>query len=183
MSAIEVGLPAPGLQGEDGERRWRLLRRFLAPVVMGLAPSYAYGVDRIPASGGFVLAANHFSGIDHPLLEAFCPRPICFLAKAELFAQPLLGGLLAWTGAFPVRRGQADRAALRHARELAVAGHAVAVHVEGTRQRSGCPGEFKAGAIAIAMRARVAIVPCGLDTFGWSPLNRRPCAVVFGAPS
>ena len=83
-----------------------------------LAPAAGYGVERVPLEGGGVVAANHFSGIDHPLIGGFSPRPIYFLAKAELIEIPVVGPVLSWLGVFAVRRGEGDRDALRRAREL-----------------------------------------------------------------
>jgi 1-acyl-sn-glycerol-3-phosphate acyltransferase len=172
----------PRLWDADEARLWRGMRRTLGPLLDVLAPTYAYGAERVPATGGLVLAANHFSAIDHPVLANVCPRPIAFLAKAELLELPLVGDALSWTGAFPIHRGTADRAALRRARELAAGGHVVGVHLEGTRQRADHPGLFKQGAVAFALAARVPVLPCGLDTFGWSPASRRVCVAVFGEP-
>jgi 1-acyl-sn-glycerol-3-phosphate acyltransferase len=129
-----------------------------------------------------VLAANHFSGIDHPLIGAFCPGIVYFLAKSELFEVPVLGEALSWMGVISIRRGESDRDAVRRAREHVRAGEIVCVHIEGTRQRLGYPGEIHSGGLMIAMQEGAPVVPLGLDTFGWSPTNRRPCALVFGEP-
>lgn len=161
---------------------WRLGRLVAPPVTVLLAPAAGYGVERVPAEGGAVIAANHFSGIDHPLIGSFSPRPIHFLAKAELLAIPGLGALLRWLGVFGVRRGEGDREALRHARELVREGELVCVHVEGTRQRFGHPGPLHPGGLMIAMQEGVPVIPLGLDTFKWSLRNRRLCAVVWGEP-
>jgi 1-acyl-sn-glycerol-3-phosphate acyltransferase len=182
VNAPLTRLGVPKLWRQDVDALWRLMRVFVSPVVTWLTPSVSYGVERIPLSGGAVLTANHLSAIDHPLLALLFPRPICFISKAELLEIPVLGEALAWTGAFPVRRGEPDRAALRHARELARKGHVVGVHLEGTRQRFGYPGEFKAGGLMIAMHERVPVIPAGIESFGWSIRNRRPCAVVWGQP-
>jgi 1-acyl-sn-glycerol-3-phosphate acyltransferase len=158
------------------------MRWFVAPVTHLLAHSYGYGLDRVPASGGAVIAANHLSGIDHPLLGLFCRRAVYFMAKAELFRVPVFGTALPWTGAFPVRRGERDHEALLTARRRVREGHVVGIHVEGTRQRSGRPGLVKRGAAIVALEERVPVVPCGLATFGWALGNRKPCAVVWGEP-
>lgn len=121
------------------------MRWFVAPVAMALAPSYAYGTERVPATGGGVIASNHLSAIDPPLVGALCPRTIFYMAKAELLALPIVGEALQWTGAFPVRRGEGDRESVRQAREIARAGHMVGVFVEGTRQRLGYPGRVLPG--------------------------------------
>jgi 1-acyl-sn-glycerol-3-phosphate acyltransferase len=164
------------------ETAWWFGRRLVPLVTRALAPAAAYGADRVPATGGGVVAANHFSGIDHPLIGIFCPRPIFFLAKAELFEVPILGSTLSWLGVFGVRRGEGDRDALRRAREIVREGELVGIHVEGTRQRFGHPGPMLPGGLMIAMQEGAPVIPCGIDTFGWSPRNRRRCAVVWGEP-
>jgi 1-acyl-sn-glycerol-3-phosphate acyltransferase len=176
-------LGVPRLWQNDPELLWqRVLGRVVAPAVRALAPSVAYGAERIPATGGAVLAANHLSAIDHPLLGLHSRRAIFFLSKLELLEMPVVGEVLSWAGAFPVRRGEADREALRRACALVREGHVVGVHPEGTRQRTGHPGAMKSGAVAIALIERVPVVPCGLATYGWSIRNRQPCAAVFGEP-
>jgi 1-acyl-sn-glycerol-3-phosphate acyltransferase len=175
-------LGVPKLWGEDPEAVWRFARRFIPQITLWLAPAAGYGVDRIPREGGAVLAANHFSGIDHPLIGSFCPRPIFYLAKAELLEIPLVGDALSWTEIIPVRRGEGDREALRLARERIREGALVGVHVEGTRQRLGYPGPVHTGGLMIAMQEGAPVLPCGVDTFRWSPTNRRLCAVVWGEP-
>jgi 1-acyl-sn-glycerol-3-phosphate acyltransferase len=175
-------LGIPKLWGEDPEAAWCFARRFTPRITLMLAPAACYGVERVPLEGGAVIGANHFSGIDHPLIGSFCPRPIHFLAKAELLAIPVFGDVLQWLGVFPIRRGEGDRDALRRARAYVRDGKLVAVHLEGTRQRLGYPGPLHTGGLMIAMQERVPVIPCGLDTFRWSPTNRRLCAVVWGEP-
>jgi 1-acyl-sn-glycerol-3-phosphate acyltransferase len=166
----------------NAEAGWRVGRMFVPRIAVWLAPAAGYGVDRVPLTGGGVVAANHFSGIDHPLIGGFSPRTIYFLAKAELMEVPVVGWSLRSLGVFGVRRGEGDRDALRHARELAREGNLVGVHLEGTRQRFGHPGTMHPGGLMIALQEGVPVIPCGLDTFGWSPRNRRKCAVVWGEP-
>ena len=166
----------------SAEVGWFIGRLFVPRISVLLAPAAGYGVDRIPREGGGVVAANHFSGIDHPLIGAFCPRTIYFLAKAELMKVPVVGPALGALGVFGVRRGEGDRDALRHARQLARDGNLVGVHLEGTRQRFGHPGPMLPGGLMIALQEGVPVLPCAVDTFGWSPTNRRKCAVVWGDP-
>jgi 1-acyl-sn-glycerol-3-phosphate acyltransferase len=175
-------LGIPKLWGEDPERLWPYARHLVAPVTLWLAPSYGYGYERVPATGGGVVAANHLSAIDPPLVGALSPRTIYYMAKAELLAMPLVGDVLMWTGAFPVRRGEGDREALRQAREIARDGHMVGVFVEGTRQKFGYPGQVLPGGMMIAVQEGVPIVPCGVYSFGWTRKNHLPCAIVWGAP-
>jgi 1-acyl-sn-glycerol-3-phosphate acyltransferase len=164
------------------EAFWRFARLSVPYLTVALAPAAAYGGERVPEEGGGVIAANHFSGIDHPLIGSFCPRTVYFLAKSELFEIPGLAQVLGALGVISIRRGESDRVALRRARELARDGHLIGVHIEGTRQRFGHPGPVQTGGLMIAMQERVPVIPCGIDTFGWSPRNRRKCAIVWGDP-
>jgi len=183
MRLTRLGIPK--LWREDPELLWFPVRWGVAATMCAvLAPgSRGYGLDRVPMEGGFVMAANHLAAIDHTLIGINSPRAIFYMAKAELLAMPVIGELLTWTGCFPVRRGEADRDALREARRLVREGHVVGVHVEGTRQRLGYPGRAKIGGMMIAMQEGVPIVPCGVETFGWRvKRNRRACAAVWGDP-
>jgi len=154
----------------------------LSPTFLTRLGSYAYGTDRLPRTGGAVLAVNHLSAIDPPLIGSFSNRAIWYMMKSELLEIPVVGEALTWTGAFPIRRGAGDRDGLRKARELVLEGHIVGVFVEGTRQRLGYPGPIHSGALTIAMKAGVPVIPCGVESFGWSRKNRRPCCVVYGEP-
>jgi 1-acyl-sn-glycerol-3-phosphate acyltransferase len=170
------------LFGEDPERTQRFARSFMAPLAVALAPSAAYGIDRVPDSGGLVVASNHLNAIDPLLLPIFCPRTVYLMAKIELLEVPVAGEVLRWLGSFAVRRGESDRDAIRVARWVVSEGHAVGFFSEGTRQQFGYPGASHAGAAMIAIQEGVRLVPFGLDTFQWSLKNRRTCAMVWGEP-
>ena len=178
-------LGVPWLWGADVEKCWIFMRFNVVPITtMLMAPgSHAYGVCRLPRAGGAVLAVNHLAAIDPALVGSFSNRAIWYMSKSELFDIPVVGEALSWTGAFPIRRGASDREGLRKARELVRVGHIVGVFVEGTRQRLGYPAaEIHAGALTIAMKERVPVIPCGVESFGWSRRNRRACCVVYGEP-
>lgn len=170
------------LWGEDPERVWRFARPFTSPLVRLLAPGFGYGRERVPRAGGVVLAFNHMSAIDPPLVGGYTKRAIYYMAKAELLEVPVAGEILRWLGTFGVKRGEGDRDSLRVARWVVHEGHALGMFMEGTRQKHGHPGPAHPGAAMIAIQEEVPLVPCGLDTFGWSLGNRRRCAVVWGHP-
>jgi 1-acyl-sn-glycerol-3-phosphate acyltransferase len=146
----------------------------------------AHGVERLPAEGGFVLAANHTSNFDPwPLgLPLWPRRQLYFMAKAELF-NPILGPPLRAGGAFPVRRGEADVEAVQKAVEICQGGGVVAMFPEGTRQRKGLRKKFehkpRTGAARIALNAGVPLVPAALK--GTDRLSRlAKLEVAFGEP-
>jgi 1-acyl-sn-glycerol-3-phosphate acyltransferase len=170
------------LLGENPERTWPFARRFARPITNLLAPSWGYGHERMPETGGAVVAANHFSEVDPAVLGLHSRRTLYYMAKIELLSVPVAGEFLRWTGAFAVRRGEGDRDSLRMARWAAREGHVVGMFAEGTRQQFGYPGPMHPGAAMVAIQEDVPIVPCGIDTFGWSIRNRRTCCVVWGMP-
>jgi 1-acyl-sn-glycerol-3-phosphate acyltransferase len=177
-------LGLPWLWGADVERAWVVMRFNVVPLTtLWFAPgSCSYGLERLPAAGGGVLAINHLSAIDPPLVGSFSNRAIWYMTKSELIDLPLIGEAFGWAGGFPIRRGESDREALQKGRELVRAGHLVGIFVEGTRQRLGYPGPVHAGALTIALRERVPLIPVAVESFGWTPRNRRACCVVFGEP-
>lgn len=170
------------LMGENPERMWPVARRVVPPILDRFAPSWGYGHDFMPDTGGLVVAANHFSAIDPAILGLHSRRTLYFMTKVELLRVPIAGELLRWTGSFAVRRGEGDRDSIRVARWAARVGHGVGVFTEGTRQQRGRPGPMHAGAAMLAIQEEVPIVPCGIDTFGWSVKNRRTCCLVWGEP-
>jgi 1-acyl-sn-glycerol-3-phosphate acyltransferase len=170
------------LLGENPERTWPIARRMVLPVARLMCPSYGYGRERMPADGALVVASNHFSEIDPTVVGLQSVRTLYYMAKIELLKVPIAGELLRWTGAFAVRRGEGDRDSIRVARWALENGHVVGVFTEGTRQRVGHPGPMHAGAAMLAIQQGVPVMPVGIDTFGWSPRNRRRSALVWGDP-
>jgi 1-acyl-sn-glycerol-3-phosphate acyltransferase len=156
------------------------------PVIYGLFRLRVEGVENLPRSGGFVLAANHTSNFDPwPLGIPLWPRRFLrFMAKSELFRWPL-GPLISAGGAFPVRRGERDVEAIRMAVELARGGDVVAMFPEGTRRAKGLRKKYQArahtGAARIALEADVPLVPAAIR--GTDRLARLgPLRVRYGKP-
>jgi 1-acyl-sn-glycerol-3-phosphate acyltransferase len=170
------------LLGENPNRTWRFALPWVTPITNAIAPSWGYGHERVPLTGGAVIAANHLSEVDPAMLGIHCRRTMYYMAKIELLSVPIAGEFLRWTGTFAVRRGEGDRDSMRMARWVVREGHAVGMFMEGTRQPFGYPGPMHAGAAMVAIQEGVPVVPCGLYTFGWSPKNRRPSCVAWGGP-
>ena len=156
------------------------------PLLHGVYRLRPEGVENLPKSGGFVLAANHTSNFDpFPLAMPLWPRRFLrFMAKSELYWWPL-GALITAGGGFPVRRGERDVEAIRTAMELAREGHIVAMFPQGTRQRKGLVKKYQprphTGAARIALDAGVPLVPAAIaGTDRLSRLDR--LRVRYGKP-
>ncbi len=117
------------------------------------------GAENWPRRGPAVIASSHASNLDPCLVGIAFPGQIRWMAKAELWRVPGLGWLITKLGAFPVRRGQSDREAVRHARELLRQGYTVGMFPEGTRQREGVLGEAQPGVGMLALEPGVAVIP------------------------
>ncbi len=156
------------------------------PVLKGPFRLRARGLENLPASGGYVLAANHWSNFDPwPLgLPLFPRRYLRFMAKAELFWFPL-GPIIRAGGAFRVRRGERDEEAIATAVALCREGHVVVMFPEGTRRRKGLrkkhEARWRSGAARIALEAQVPLVPAAI--WGTQRLARLgPLRVAYGVP-
>jgi 1-acyl-sn-glycerol-3-phosphate acyltransferase len=156
------------------------------PIVKTVFRHRAYDVDKLPADGGFVLAANHSSNFDPWALgiPLFPRRFLRFMAKSELFWFPL-GAVLSAGGAFRVRRGEQDEQAIATAVSLCRAGHTVVMFPEGTRRRKGLrkkhEARWRTGAARIALEARVPLLPAAIA--GTDRLARLgPLRVRYGDP-
>jgi 1-acyl-sn-glycerol-3-phosphate acyltransferase len=137
------------------------------PILTFLYRLRARGQEHLPENGGFVLAANHNSSFDPwPLgIPLFPRRFLRFMAKSELFWPPL-SWIAKGGGAFPVRRGERDTAAIDTAVQLCREGHVVVMFPEGTRRVKGLRKRHEArvhtGAARIALEAGVPLVPAGI---------------------
>lgn len=128
----------------------------------------------VPREGGLVVAANHFSSLDPPVLGVSVPREVNFMAKRELFENRYLRALLLGLRAFPVDRSRSDLGAVRHSLKLLRDGVAVGIFAQGTRN-SGDKAALD-GAAFLAVRAGVPLQPAAVWRQG------RRYFVRFGTP-
>lgn len=124
------------------------------------------GNEHVPPTGPFILASNHTSLADPPILGASVGhrngRLIHFMARHEIRRWPVIGWLADKSGVFFVRRGEGDRAAQRQALDLLAQGKAIAMFPEGTRSRDGQLGTGKAGVAVLALRSGAPILPVAI---------------------
>ena len=143
------------------------------------------GVENIPREGAIILAANHLSNWDPPFLATFLDRNVNYMAKEELFANKIFAAAITNLGVFPVKRGTADRNAIKRALQVLKDGGCLGLFPEGTRSRTGALGKAEAGVGLIAAMSKAPLIPAAiLDTNKiFSSGNFFPrLTVVYGRP-
>jgi len=132
------------------------------------------GLEHVPRTGPVIVAFNHTTFLDPPLLGAYIPRRLIPIAKAEAFAWPGLGWLIRWYGTIAIRRGAVDRQALRAALEVLKHGDGLIVSPEGTRSRTHELLRPRGGLVFMAVRSGSPVLPVGISGVGqfWHNLSR-----------
>lgn len=140
------------------------------------------GEENIPASGAVIICPNHISNFDPPLVASASRkiRSISFMAKSELFKFKLLSRALHSLGAFPVKRGEADRNALKTSLEILRNDGCLGIFPEGTRRKIGNTEGFSSGATSLALKSNAPIIPVSIK--GDYKLFK-PLTITFGSPS
>ncbi|MFL5629586.1 MAG: lysophospholipid acyltransferase family protein [Ktedonobacteraceae bacterium] len=157
--------------------------RWFAIFVFHLATRiHLRGRYNVPAEGPFILAANHLSWTDIPLVPLHLRRKVVYMAKEEYFSSKI-AWLVRFLGAFPVKRGEGDRQALRAAEEQLKKGNILVIFPEGTRSRTRTLARAHAGMGMIALRSGVPVVPVAI----WGSENalkklRTPVTISYGKP-
>ena len=117
------------------------------------------GVENVPKEGALIVAANHLSNFDPPFLGTFLGREICYMAKEELFKNPIFAAAIRALHVFPVKRGTADKTAIKHAVKLLKDGQCLGIFPEGTRSKTGKIGKAEPGVSLIAAMTKAPVVP------------------------
>ena len=122
-------------------------------------PRTVKGFENVPKEGAYILASNHISNIDPPIMGISTPRRLHFMAKVELFKNPLVGWWLKKLWAFPIKRGESDFGALKAALKFLKNGFPVLVFPEGTRRIGDELIKPQVGVGFLALKSDVPIVP------------------------
>jgi glycerol-3-phosphate dehydrogenase (NAD(P)+) len=120
------------------------------------------GREHIPESGPVIFASNHRSFLDPFILGVCCRRPVYYVAKREIFANPLIAWFVGSLGAFPVHRGAGDADMLETARAILDRGGCLLIFPEGTRTRPGALGRPKRGVGRLALETGAPVVPVAM---------------------
>lgn len=137
-------------------------RAIVAVVVALLIRLRVAGIQHLPKEGPVILISNHLNWTDVPIVALRYKRRVHYMAKSELFQKAPLKWLVIGLGAFPVRRGEADRQAIKQAEEVLKAGQVLVIFPEGTRSKTRVMKEGLPGAALIALRSGAPVVPVGI---------------------
>jgi len=146
------------------------------------------GAGNLPDTGGALIACNHQSYLDPIIIGGTSRRPVVFMARDTLFRNRLFARLIRKCNAFPVRRGKLDRKALQTAVDKLRAGRLLLLFPEGTRTDDGSIRELHSGAVMLAHKANVPIVPAAINGAfqAWPKTHRlfrfKPVSITYGEP-
>lgn len=143
-------------------RLYTLVRFLVAVINRSYWRATFEGCENVPKTGAYVLAPVHRSNIDFALASSVTRRRQRYMGKEELWTFAPLGWFISALGAYPVRRGAADREALKDTLAMLKAGEPVVMFPEGTRRSGPLVTDLFEGASYVAARAGVPIVPVGI---------------------
>lgn len=162
---------------------YKIVRAVLDFIFFVIFRLHVEGRENVPQTGAIIVAPNHKSDWDPPLIGvAFNTRIIHYMAKEELFKNPFLGWLIRQFGTFPVKRGTVDRTAIRQALRELKAGNPLGIFPEGTRIRREGLGRFHSGMASLALMTGTPVVPVAVIGSRWMPHKKGPLVVLIGKP-
>lgn len=135
---------------------------FVLPIYKFLFRGHLVGGENIPQKDAFIMVSNHGSLLDPPLLGHALGRNISFMAKAELFKIPLLGSVIKACGAYPVKRGIADKNTIKTACKKLSNDNCIGIFIDGTRQKNGRVNKPKQGAALLAFKNQKLLLPVAI---------------------
>ena len=135
---------------------------FVLPIYKFLFKGNLIGRENIPQKDSFIMVSNHGSLLDPPFLGHALGRNISFMAKAELFKIPFLGFVISACGAYPVKRGIADKNTIKTACNKLSNNNCIGIFIDGTRQRNGRVNKPKQGAALLAFKNQKLLLPVAI---------------------
>jgi len=146
----------------------------------------AIRTENVPLTGPVIVTPNHFSQMDHFFAAVYLRRKVQFMAKSQLFTNPILKYIFSRGGVFPVRRGYNDEEAFKTAHTVLDRGGAVLMYAEGGRSRTGDLGEPKRGVGKLALESGVPVIPCAIHgsahVRGWRRFQFPKVTIQYGEP-
>lgn len=158
--------------------KWRSLFQFLVTHVFYMIRFKlvyrleVYGKENIPDDNNFIVAANHLSTLDPPLVCGVMNKPVAYMAKKELFENPFLCWWLNWLGAFAVDREKLGVSTIKTVKNLKNTGWVLGIFPQGTRQEAGEISHVTKGFASLAKSTKCGILPVGIT--GTQEVKRFP---------
>jgi len=135
---------------------------FVLPIYKFVFKGQLIGRENIPQKDSFIMVSNHGSLLDPPFLGHALGRNISFMAKAELFKIPFLGFVIKACGAYPVKRGIADKNTIKTACNKLLNNNCIGIFIDGTRQKNGRVNKPKQGAALLAFKNQKLLLPVAI---------------------
>ena len=135
---------------------------FVLPIYKFVFKGHLIGKENIPQKDSFIMVSNHGSLLDPPLLGHALERNISFMAKAELFKIPILGFIIKACGAYPVKRGIADKNTIKTACKKLLNNNSIGIFIDGKRQKNGRVNKPKQGAALLAFKNQKLLLPVAI---------------------
>lgn len=162
---------------------YTIVRWGLNIIFLGMYRLHVEGREHIPSEGAVIIAPNHKSYFDPPLVGvAIKKRVVHYMAKEELFRNPFFRWILRQFGTFPVKRGSVDRTAVRQAVKELKNGNALGIFPEGTRIKRSGLGRFHSGMASLALMTGTPVIPVAIVGSADMPHKKGPFAVLIGMP-
>ncbi len=142
---------------------YKLVSKLLVlPIYKFVFKGHLIGRENIPQNESFIMVSNHGSLLDPPFLGHALGHNISFMAKAELFKIPFLGSVIRACGAYPVKRGIADKNTIKTACEKLSNDKCIGIFIDGTRQKNGRVNKPKQGAALLAFKNQKLLLPVAI---------------------
>lgn len=164
---------------------YKIIRAIFKPIVTVIFRIHCHGEENVPEEGGLLICSNHISATDVIFITcAVKKRQVHYMAKAEVFKVPVLKQFATAMGAFPIKRGTGDVAAIKKTIAMLKNGETVGVFPQGTRYAGVHPkdSEVKPGVGMMAWRSKTNVLPIAIITKDYriKPFSR--IDVIIGKP-
>lgn len=172
----------------EGTVMYGFLRLLARTLVRGYFRCSGRGMENIPASGSFILAANHVSYLDPFFIGAFCPRPVHYIMLKSFYEMPVIGPVCRLAGSFPVDPDGPALPALKRALSVLRDGRVLGIFPEGGRSPDGRLTEPRGGVSLLVLRGGYPLIPVSITgaerAFGKGMAIPRPrkVRIRFGKP-
>jgi len=121
-----------------------------------------YGKENIPEGNEYIVAPNHLSTLDPPMIASIMPHPVAYMAKKELFENPFLCWWLNWLGAFAVDRENLNVSTIRTVLTIRKTNWIFGIFPQGRRQEPGTISGITKGFASLAKTTKCGILPIGI---------------------